>query len=296
MAKNTTSKRPDVYAMVTDRIIAELQKGNIPWQKPWFGSPAIYKKNAAISGSTGKPYSFLNQLMLGKPGEWYTFKQATDRGGKVRKGEKASIVVFWSMHQKTELETDPQTGETVLAVKPFYILKYYNVFHISQIDNLEPRFKEEDIPTGAEPDEEAEACVSGYLNRSGVKLVHEYGDRAFYRPSTDTVTVPERRQFKETAEYYSTVFHELTHSTGHEKRLARIASTAFFGNEEYSKEELVAELGASALVNYFGMETTGSFKNSAAYIQSWIKALQNDKRMIVSASSKAEKAVELILG
>lgn len=293
--KKNTAKRSDVYEMVTARIIAELEKGNIPWRKPWFGTPAVYSKNAAISGSTGNPYSFLNQMMLGKPGEWYTFKQASERGGTIRKGEKASFVVFWSQLTKKVVELN-KDGEEELVLKPYWILKYYNVFHISQIDNLEPRFKDETARPGAEPDEEAEACVQGYLTRSGVRLVHKYGDEAYYRPADDMVVVPEMRQFKKKAEYYSTVFHELTHSTGHESRLARIEKTSFFGNEEYSKEELVAELGASALVNYFGLESTGSFKNNAAYIQSWLKALRDDKRMIVSASSKAEKAVELILG
>lgn len=291
----TNTTRPDVYSMVTNRILAELEKGNIPWHKPWVGIKAS-RKNAAISGSTGKPYSLLNQMMLGKAGEWYTFKQATERGGKIRKGEKASFVVFWPTYNKKVIETD-ENGEEKPVVKPLWILKYYNVFHIDQIEGLEPRFKEEEVPEGTvAPDEEAEACVSGYLTRTGVRLFHEKGDRAFYRPATDSVTVPLMAQFSEVGEYYSTLFHELTHSTGHESRLNRIAKDAFFGNEEYSKEELVAELGASALVNYFGLESTYSFKQNAAYIQSWIKALKNDKRLIVSASSKADKAVDLILG
>jgi len=288
----------DVYTMVTDRIIAELEKGNIPWRKPWVGVKSN-RKNAAISGSTGKPYSILNQMMLGKPGEWYTYKQATERGGKVRKGEKSSVVVFWSQYSKQVVEDD-ESGNPVIKVKPMWILKYYNVFHIDQIEGLTPRWDKDDevidpesVPT---PCEEADVIVRGYLTASGVTLHHVRGDRAFYRPSDDSVTVPEMSQFKECAEYYSTLFHELTHSTGHETRLNRHSKTAFFGNEEYSKEELVAEIGASALVNYCGLESEGSFKNSAAYIQSWLKALKNDKRLIVSASAKADKAVDLILG
>ena len=126
-------------------------------------------------------------------------------------------------------------------------------------------------------------------------LIHQEGDKAFYRPSNDTIVLPMMSQFAETAEYYSTAFHEMVHSTGHSNRLNRLTQTAHFGNEEYSKEELVAEIGASALVNHAGLETEKSFRNSTAYVQSWLNVLKNDKRFIVSASGKAEKAVELIL-
>ena len=127
-------------------------------------------------------------------------------------------------------------------------------------------------------------------------MEHQEGDRAFYRPSTDSITLPHMAQFSATAEYYSTAFHELTHSTGHAKRLNRLDSTAYFGSEAYSKEELIAEIGASVLVNVAGLETAKSFHNSTAYIQNWLQVLKGDKRFIVSASGKAEKAVGLILG
>ena len=129
-----------------------------------------------------------------------------------------------------------------------------------------------------------------------MKLTHTEGDRAYYKPSTDEVVLPIRKQFVSTAEYYSTVFHELTHSTGHASRLNRLTSPAFFGSEAYSKEELVAEIGASALVNHVGLETSNSLRNNVAYIQNWLRVLKDDKRFIVSASGRAEKAVNLILG
>ena len=128
-----------------------------------------------------------------------------------------------------------------------------------------------------------------------MKLSHEEGDRAFYRPATDEVVLPIRKQFISTAEYYSTVFHELTHSTGHPKRLNRLSKPSFFGTEDYSKEELVAEIGAAALVNHVGLETSSSLRNNAAYLQNWLKVLRDDKRFIVSAAGRAEKAVNLIL-
>ena len=145
-------------------------------------------------------------------------------------------------------------------------------------------------------DQKAEDIICGYLKTSGVKLNHEQGDRAFYNPATDSITLPLLAQFKETAEYYSTAFHEMIHSTGHMSRLNRLEKTAFFGTEAYSKEELVAEIGAATLVNAAGLETSSSFRNSAAYIQNWLKVLSDDKRFIVSAAGKAEKAVALILG
>ena len=129
-----------------------------------------------------------------------------------------------------------------------------------------------------------------------MKLFHQEGDRAFYRPSTDEVVLPIRKQFTSTAEYYSTVFHELTHSTGHTSRLTRLSKQSFFGTEDYSKEELVAEMGAATLVNHIGLETSTSLRNSAAYIQNWLQVLHNDKRFIISAAGKAEKAVAMILG
>ena len=152
------------------------------------------------------------------------------------------------------------------------------------------------MPDGAEAIEEAQEIIYGYLERENVKLLHQEGDRAFYRPSTDEVVLPIRKQFMSTAEYYSTVFHELTHSTGHASRLNRLTQAAFFGSEDYSKEELVAEIGAAALVNHVGLETSNSLRNNVAYIQNWLRVLKDDKRFIVSASGKAEKAVNLILG
>ena len=272
----------DIYAEVTARIIAQMEEGVIPWSKPWVAC------GKAISRSTGKPYSLLNQMLLGRPGEYLTFKQCQEAGGKVRKGEKSSMVVFWKwLEQK-----DEETGE----VKEVPFLRYYNVFHIDQCEGVTAKHTTETaFPDGAEPLEAAQEIIYDYLSREGVKLSHEEGDRAFYRPSTDEVVLPVRKQFMSTAEYYSTVFHELTHSTGHTKRLNRLSKPSFFGTEDYSKEELVAEIGAATLVNHVGLETSTSLRNNAAYIQNWLKVLKDDKRFIVSAAGKAEKAVALIL-
>ena len=271
----------DIYSEITNRIIAEMENGIIPWQKPWVAS------GSCISYATGKPYSLLNQMLLGRAGEYATFKQIQQAGARVRKGEKAHMVVFWKwLEQK-----DEETGET----KEVPFLRYYNVFHIDQCEGLRAKHTKP-LPNTAYSNENADRIIADYIAREGVHLNHEEGDRAFYRPSTDSITLPHMAQFAATAEYYSTAFHELTHSTGHAKRLNRLEKTAFFGSETYSKEELIAEIGAAALVNASGLETSGSFRNSTAYIQNWLSVLRNDKRFIVSATGKAEKAVQLILG
>ena len=272
----------DIYTAVTDRIIAQMEQGIIPWKKPWIANAK------AISHTTGKAYSLLNQMLLGRPGEYITFKQCQESGGHIRKGEKASMVVFWKWIE----QEDEETGEK----KEVPFLRYYNVFHIDQCEGITAKHSTATaFPDGAEVLEAAQEIIYDYLSREGVKLSHVEGDKAFYRPSTDEVVLPIRKQFISTAEYYSTVFHELTHSTGHPSRLNRLSKPSFFGTEDYSKEELVAEIGASALVNHIGLETTSSLRNNTAYIQNWLSVLKNDKRFIVSAAGKAEKAVNLIL-
>ena len=259
----------------------QLEQGIIPWQKPWIGN------SSAISRVTGKPYSLLNQMILGCPGEYVTFRQCQQEGGKVRKGEKSSMVIFWKWIE----QEDEESGEK----KSIPFLRYYNVFHIDQCEGLTARYAQEAPANPATADEAADRIINAYCSREGVKLLHEEGDRAFYRPATDSITVPHMRQFSATAEYYSTVFHEMMHSTGHKSRLDRLERVAAFGSEDYSKEELIAEIGAAALVNQAGLETSSSFRNSTAYIQNWLSVLRNDKRFIVSAAGKAEKAVNLIL-
>ena len=284
----------DIYAEITNRIIAELEKGVVPWQRPW-----VSVTSGAISHSTGRPYSLINQIMLGEPGEYITFNQCKQEGGKVKKGSKAKLVVFWKplpVDRKDENGNviRDEKGEPVKDLFPF--LKWFQVFHINDCEGIEPRYYGTEELTDIEPDDAAEIAIEEYLQRSGVTLKHERQGRAFYRPADDLVVLPLREQFASTAEYYSTAFHELTHSTGHPKRLARINSTASFGSENYSKEELVAEIGSATLVHELGLETERSFQNNAAYVQGWLRELRNDKRLILSAAGRAEKAVNMILG
>ena len=270
----------DIYQEITNRMIKEMEQGQIPWQKPWMAA------GRAISHTTGKAYSLLNQMLLGRAGEYLTFKQVNAEGGWVRKGEKSKMVDFWTWLDKE----DEETGE----VKQVPFLKYSNVFHIDQCEGITAKHTQMN-QTPANPDQTAEAIITEYTKREGIALENREGDAAFYQPTTDRIVLPLLKQFKETAEYYSTAFHEMVHSTGHMKRLARLDTTANFGSENYSKEELVAEIGSAALVHHAGLETSSSFHNSAAYVQNWLQALKNDKRFIVSAAGKADKAVNYIL-
>ena len=278
--------KANVYEMITNRIIAELEKGNIPWKRPWTGV-----RSGAYNRITKKPYSIINQILLKYSGEYATFKQWSELGGHIKKGEKSEIVVFWKIYQKEEI--NEETGEK--EVRKIPVLKYYNVFHISQVEGVKPLevpFKE------VEPIEEADKIITMYVNREHLDFKELPSNKAFYSPSRDRVVVPMKEQYENINEYYSTTFHELTHSTGHKSRLDRLETGAIasFGSETYSKEELVAEIGSASLMNMLGIETPQTFKNSTAYIQNWLQVLKNDNKFIVSASSRAEKAVNYILG
>lgn len=279
----------NVYEMVTNRIISKLQEGIIPWQKGWSGTIG-----GAYNYKTKRRYSLLNQLLLAHEDGYLTFKQVQEMGGKVNKGAKSEFVVFWKMLVKDDPERKDEDGKPKKVMIP--MLRYYNVFWIG-----DTTIERDDIqPVEHDPIAEAEEVIAGYLGReTGLKFRNDSpSNEAFYAPLLDEVVVPMLSQFENAEEYYSTAFHELTHSTGAKHRLNRLVTTgaaAAFGGEDYSKEELVAELGAAMLVNHCGIETEKSFRNSAGYVQGWLKALNNDQRLIVSAASKAEKAVEYIL-
>ena len=280
------TKKFDIYQEVTDRIIEQLKEGEIPWNKPWTGIAS-----GAFNRISKKPYSLLNQMLLSKSGEYASYKQWQSLGGQVRKGEKSEIVVFWKIIQ---VEEENSKGETVKKSIP--ILKYYRVFHISQVDGVKPL--ENSIAIEHEPIEVAENIKRGFMEREGIDIHEVAGDRAFYSVACDHIVMPLMEQFKDVAEYYSTLFHEMTHSCGAKHRLGRFdmdAKIAAFGSPEYSKEELIAECGSAMLMSHCGIETENTFRNSAAYIQGWLAALSNDKKLIVSAASRAEKSVKWVL-
>lgn len=274
--------------MVTDRIINQLEQGVIPWQKPWTGV-----RSGAYNRISKKSYSLLNQMLLQHDGEYATFKQWQDLGGHVRKGEKSEIVTFWKIQP---VEEEQEDGTKV--VKQIPLLRYFNVFHISQVDGVEPLPKEElhDI----EPIEKADQVLNDYWTRENITVKHKVGNRAYYSPTLDMICLPLFEQFNDSSEYYSTAFHESMHSTMKEDRCNRAedrkGKIVAFGSQEYSKEELTAEIGSATILNIIGIETANSFKSSAAYIQNWLSVLRNDVKFVVSASSKAEKAVKYIMG
>ncbi len=276
----------NVYEIVTDRILAELEKGKIPWEKPWIGGI-----DCPIKHTTGEPYSILNQILLGEPGEYLTLNQCNKEGGKIKKGAKAKLVVFWKM-----LEKEDEKNKDKKQIIP--MLRYYNVFHINDCEGIKPKFEREQHPNGATKAQNAENIVSEYSSRTNLEISHANQLQAYYMPRKHLVNIPDMDRFKSTEGYYSTFFHELVHSTGNKKLLNRFpddAKQAAFGSDSYSREELVAEIGANMLLHSMEMDTDKSNRNSVAYVQSWLHALKNDKRLIVSAAGHAEKAVKLIL-
>lgn len=287
----------NLYDEITTRIIDQLEQGIIPWKKPWSG-----RRSGAISYATGRPYSLLNQMLLAKPGEYATFNQIKAAGGKVNKGAHAKFVVFWKVVPRERCDSSGQPirdadGNPVVDGLP--VLRYFQVFHVlDDCTGLEPKWDNAE-PSTAAPDDAAESVFSAYIDRESISLRKEISDEAYYSPSRDLIYLPLLEQFDTVAEYYGTAFHEAVHSTGHHTRLNRFeanSAAAAFGSESYSKEELVAEIGSACILHELGMETPQTFRNSAAYVQSWLRALKNDKRLIVSAATRAEKAVNLIFG
>ena len=283
-----------VYQMVTDRIIEQMQKGIIPWRKPWHGAEAT-GEDVAISYASRRAYSQINQWLLGcVPGEYLTHKQISDLGGKIRKGEKSKFVVFYTNFSFTK--KNEETGEDEVHTIP--VLRYYNVWHIDQTEGIPTKI----VPgekVEVESDELAEKVIADYVARTGLKFHNDApSDRAFYHPGTDEVVVPMPTQYTRMSEYYSTTFHELTHSTLRKDRCDRRSegAVAAFGSENYSREELVAELGSAMLCSRCGVDDDASRRNNVAYLQSWCKAFKNDPKMIMWAAPRAEKAASFIWG
>jgi antirestriction protein ArdC len=281
------------YQLITDRLIERMEAGVNPWRKTWSvagGAPGRDRNPV-----TGTQYSGINRLMTGCAGFnsplWVTFKQARDLGGSIRKGSTGTPVVYWA---RVEGETDQTTGETSGG---FSFLKHYYVFNLEQTEGLS--FPEEQPPAperpAFQPIESAERIVARY---AGCPQIVHGGGRAYYAPQADLVAMPPRETFDNPGAYYATLFHELAHSTGHRARLNRDSLTGFasFGDHLYSKEELVAELGASFLLGESGLAAPELIDNSAAYLASWIKVLKGDSKLALQAASGAEKAANYILG
>lgn len=321
------NKNKEIAKKVVDRIVATIEEGKpLPWVKPWGRSSHTVTvqdgvKTVVLRPSAwnrrGKQYRGANTYL--PVGEYITYKQASDEGYFPRKGSKGWPVVYWHFMKKTT--TDPDTGEEKTETIPF--LKYYTVFSVSDCVKIDddgnavamtpkhspkpttieaPVYHTEHRENGGDLDDTAEDVIADYVSRAGngfyVKRDRD-SDRAYYSPMGDYVVVPRREQFAKQSEYYSTMFHELGHSTGHKTRLNRFradGSSAAFGSEEYSREELVAEATAASVLNAIGMEEANTFRNSAAYIKSWASHLQADPMMYVTAMTRAQAAFDLIVG
>ena len=284
------SPKQDAYEAITARVIAALEEGTIPWEKPWISVRGEFP----TSLQTGKPYRGVNVWMLSLTAQlagysspyWVTYKQAKERGGSVRKGEKGTQVVLFKPISK---EIEGENGET--EEKTWWLLRSFTVFNLDQTDGIEMP-QEEPLPE-RDPIHDCEAIVTGYLQ--GPDIRHG-GNSAHYSPSLDYVQMPKSGQFDSSESYYGTLFHELAHSTGHKDRLNRdtLTSPLPFGSEDYSKEELIAEMSAAMLSGVAGIEVP--VERHAGYIQHWLKVLKDDKKLVVQAAAKAQKASDLILG
>lgn len=275
----------DVYQIVTDRIISLLEQGTVPWRKPW----------ATVNGMpknllTGKEYRGVNVFLLGcqqySSPYWLTYKQAQEKQGNIRKGEKSSMVVFWKLLDKDSSgQNDKSTGKIPL-------LKYYSLFNLEQTEGIpSPTF---DVPVFPfTPIEKAERIVQNMPNRP--EIIYG-GNRASYTPASDTIRMPHEEMFEKSEEVYSVLYHEMSHSTGHKSRLARkeVMETNEFGSESYGNEELVAELASSMLCGVAGISNQ-TIDLAASYLNGWLSVLKKDKKLIIVAAAQAQKAADYIL-
>jgi antirestriction protein ArdC len=275
------SNQSKIYEMINERIIELLELGEIPWRKPWVsGEP--------VNFITRKPYRGINPFILISSGFscpfWVSFKQAKGKGGRIKKRAKGFPVVFWKWIEVKDPESD--TG-----IKRVPILRYYTVFNLEQTEGIDiPEIKTRDF----NPILEAEKVIHQMPN---APLIDHDEPRAYYKPYEDVVNMPKANLFHSDEEYYSTLFHELTHSTGHFSRLNReeVSKMSPFEHQSYSKEELVAEMGSAFLCGRCGIAPK-VIDNQAAYIQAWLKRLQNNKKWLIYAAAKAQKAADFILG
>lgn len=291
---NKRKPRRDIYQEVTDSILAFIDRGNLPpWRCP-------IKRGAQGDGwpkslATGKRYRGVNVFLLAisawtagySSDYWLTFKQAQQAGAKIRKGEKASLVLFWKRYAKT----DQESGEEVTLP----VLRHYNVFNAQQCEDLQPPDAAEvEAPSTPTPIGAAEKIVEAFENPPTV----EHGGRsAAYYPREDKVRIASPQWFTSTEDYFATLYHEFAHATGHPTRLNRAVDTRphIFGSPDYSREELVAEFGSAFLCAAAGI-SPATIEQSAAYIDGWRKRLQDDKKLVVQAAGLGQRAADHILG
>lgn len=288
-------EKKDVYEVITNRIVKMIEEGVNPWKKTWknvdseFSGPKNY--------ISGRPYTGINFFVLSCSSYSFpyfmTMKQVNDKGGQVKKGESATPVVFAKSFDKKEM-TKNENDESELVTKRGFCYKLYYVFNIEQTTLPLPEVKEQEQNENSII-EKCEEILVGYQNAP--KLTHN-SNSAFYSPLSDIVNMPKMGVFVNSQAYYATLFHELIHSTGATSRLGRDGIVNFdgFGSENYSNEELVAEMGAAYLNALTGITNPDLEENTAAYLIGWLKPLKNDKKFVFKASAAAQKAVNYMLG
>lgn len=284
----TKTERKDVYQIVTDRIVDQLEKGVVPWRQPW--------KNAGTPMNlvSKKPYRGINPFLLAAASYdspyWVTFNQAKDLGGRVKAGEHGWPVIFWKRGAKEETSDDGVT-----ETKTWAMLRYFTVFNTNQTSGLEEKIPK--LPTREHtPIEECERLVANMPKKPEIK---NEGDRACYNLLRDDVTMPPANRFESSEHYYKVLFHELGHATGAAARVGRFTgdtTQGHFGSQSYSQEELVAEMTAAFLAGVAGIEAVAKVEDSAAYINSWLQRLNSDRKLVVVAAAQAQKAADFIQG
>lgn len=289
----------EISTAIAEKVIASLNQGIIPWRKKWSGNGGYFNR------FSGKQYSFLNQLWLelqGAPkGDLATFKQWSDKGYKIKKGAKSYEITFWKRNfydVKDENGNPVKDENDKVKQRCVPVLKEYRVFSYTQVTDKDGNDIESVDFTGGFDltHTDIETLLTDYYCREGIGFYEEHGDRAYYSPKKDEIHIPLKVQFDDEVGYFFTKSHESIHSTGNTKRLDRIKSTSFFGNEEYSKEELVAEIGAYSLCSMFSLKSDKAERNTIAYCQGWASHLAEAPMDIVSACGQAQKAIDYIFG
>jgi antirestriction protein ArdC len=285
-SSNTTSTKIDVYQIVTDQIITLLEQGIIPWQKPWA------ETLAPMNLLSKRQYRGINLWLLAslnyERNLFLTWDQIKSIGGSVLKDEKGHIVIFWRpVQNKAEEEDHTQK-------KPAPMLRYYKVFNVAQCrdipEHLMPNMEER---LDFDPMLECEAIISGMPEPPEIQ--HK-AQGAYYMPLTDVINMPKKKSFESVERYYATLFHELVHSTGAEKRLGRktLVDMVPFGSPSYAMEELIAEMGSAYLCRFSGI-LPNAIDNTVSYLDNWLGVFKKDKRFLITASGQAQKATDLIL-
>ena len=292
---HSNTPRQDVYTRITDKIIADLEKGVRPWMKPWNAEHAAGRITKPLRHN-GQPYNGINILMLWSAAVsegysapiWMTFRQAKELGANVRKGEKGELVVY--ANTVTRTEQDDTTGEELEHTIPF--MKGYTVFNVEQIEGLPSHYYQlaEPVLDPVQRISHAEA----FFTATGARIGHG-GNQAYYTIGADRIQMPPFESFRDAESYYATLAHETTHWTRHPSRLDRDFGRQRVGDEGYAQEELVAELGSAFLSA--DLELTPEVREDhTAYIESWLKVLKNDKRAIFTAAAHAQRAVDYLHG